>query len=344
MTDTSLQNDLEQVVAALAAADRVLIATHENPDGDAVGSMSAAASRAAQPRHAGAHLHPRRLDDPARGQLPRDQGARADASTRPRSRAGRCWLSTAATSAASARDTPRSWTAAELVVDVDHHHDNSRFGDVNLVDGGASSTAELLARDVRRAGCRAHAQDRRGAVRRSGDRHRALPVPHDQSRRVAAGGAPGGGRAPTCTRSSSWCSSAVPFGKLKLLGRVIDNAEMYEGGRLVISHVTRDDLAFGGGRRGHHRGSDRHLRAIEGVEVAAVIREQVPLADGTVTRQPRLAAIAGRHRRVGDRAQVPRRWPQAGRRVLARWHDRRDPRVHRGRGRRTSWPRPRPDA
>ena len=44
MTDPSLQNDLDQVVAALAAADRVLIATHENPDGDAIGSMSAAAS------------------------------------------------------------------------------------------------------------------------------------------------------------------------------------------------------------------------------------------------------------------------------------------------------------
>ena len=31
------------MVAALAAADRVLIATHENPDGDAIGSMTAAA-------------------------------------------------------------------------------------------------------------------------------------------------------------------------------------------------------------------------------------------------------------------------------------------------------------
>ena len=43
MTDIALDTDLESVVAALAAADRVIIATHENPDGDAIGSMSAAA-------------------------------------------------------------------------------------------------------------------------------------------------------------------------------------------------------------------------------------------------------------------------------------------------------------
>ena len=43
MTDPSLPHDLDQVVAALAAADRVLVTTHENPDGDAIGSMSAAA-------------------------------------------------------------------------------------------------------------------------------------------------------------------------------------------------------------------------------------------------------------------------------------------------------------
>ena len=42
MTD-SLNRDLADVVAALAAADRVLIASHENPDGDAIGSMAAAA-------------------------------------------------------------------------------------------------------------------------------------------------------------------------------------------------------------------------------------------------------------------------------------------------------------
>src|SRR6185437_13434107 len=44
MTEITLENDLASVVAAIAAADRVIIATHENPDGDAIGSMTAAAA------------------------------------------------------------------------------------------------------------------------------------------------------------------------------------------------------------------------------------------------------------------------------------------------------------
>src|SRR5213080_4689318 len=33
---------------------------------------------------------------------------------------------------------------ARLVIDVDHHHDNNRFGDVNLIVADASSTAEIV--------------------------------------------------------------------------------------------------------------------------------------------------------------------------------------------------------
>ncbi len=43
--------------------------------------------------------------------------------------------------------SPAMLDAAELVVNIDHHHDNSRFGDVNLIVADASSTGEVL-RDV----------------------------------------------------------------------------------------------------------------------------------------------------------------------------------------------------
>ena len=36
--------EFERAVAALRAADRVCVATHENPDGDAIGSLVAAAA------------------------------------------------------------------------------------------------------------------------------------------------------------------------------------------------------------------------------------------------------------------------------------------------------------
>ena len=33
---------------------------------------------------------------------------------------------------------------ARLVVNVDHHQDNTRFGDLNLIEPDASSTAEVI--------------------------------------------------------------------------------------------------------------------------------------------------------------------------------------------------------
>jgi phosphoesterase RecJ-like protein len=35
--------------------------------------------------------------------------------------------------------------SAPFTVNIDHHHDNSRFGDVNLVDAAASSTGRCCA-------------------------------------------------------------------------------------------------------------------------------------------------------------------------------------------------------
>src|SRR5947209_20560388 len=74
----------------------------------------------------------------------------------------------------------------------------------------------------------------------------------------------------------------MPFGKLVLLGRVIDNAVSYQDGRLLISHVTRADLELARGDEATTEGLIDNLRAVEGVEVAALIREQLPLEDGTI--------------------------------------------------------------
>ena len=44
---------------------------------------------------------------------------------------------------------------------------------------------------------------------------------------------------------------SVQFAKLKLLARALERAQVYEGGRLVISYLLRDD--FGRGRRRRSR-------------------------------------------------------------------------------------------
>ena len=77
-----------------------------------------------------------------------------------------------------------------LIVNIDHHHDNTRFGTINHVDPHASCTAEMVWDLMHGLGVRDHAGDRRGAVRRPGHRHRPL---HVREHRPA--GARDGGRA-----------------------------------------------------------------------------------------------------------------------------------------------------
>ncbi len=55
---------------------------------------------------------------------------------------------------------------APLTIDIDHHHDNTRFGDVNLVVADASSTGEVLRDVLHELEVELTHADRRGALHR----------------------------------------------------------------------------------------------------------------------------------------------------------------------------------
>ena len=57
--------------------------------------------------------------------------------------ADRTWSSSTAATSTGCRSTSSSATA-RTVLNIDHHHDNTRFGTVNLVDVEASCTAEIV--------------------------------------------------------------------------------------------------------------------------------------------------------------------------------------------------------
>jgi phosphoesterase RecJ-like protein len=80
----------------------------------------------------------------------------------------------------------------------------------------------------------------------------------------------------------------VPLRKLRLLGRVIDHLVLYEGGRVAISHVSGADFADLAATESDTEGLVDHLRAIAGVEVAALIREP-PFADDGVAPPNRVS-------------------------------------------------------
>ena len=75
----------------------------------------------------------------------------------------------------------------------------------------------------------------------------------------------------------------VQFAKAKLLARALERMEIYEGGRIVVTYLLKTDFAEVGAAEPYSEGIIDHLRAIEGAELAVLIREP-PRADGPLHR------------------------------------------------------------
>src|SRR4051794_6248796 len=136
------QTDFDAVVDAIRGRERFLAVTHENPDGDALGSMLGitlglrSLGKDVLMYLAGSAPFPAEY-----GFLPLEQILREP----PPDTGERVLLAVDCANEWRIAPEPAVVEQAALVVDVDHHHDNTRFGAVNLVVANASSTAEIVA-------------------------------------------------------------------------------------------------------------------------------------------------------------------------------------------------------
>jgi len=168
---------------------------------------------------------------------------------------------------------------AATVVNVDHHHDNSRFGAVNLVVEEASSTAEVLA-DVFAALPLAPTPAIAealyvGLVTDTGRFQYSNTSP--KALRLAAALVEAGANA---SRVFVEVYESTPFPKLKLLARALERATPLVDGRVVVSELVRDDFDDAGAAEPYSEGIIDHLRAVDGAELVALVRE---LPNGAAT-------------------------------------------------------------
>ena len=211
--------------------------------------------------------------------------------------------------------------SAPFTINIDHHHDNSRFGDVNLVDAAASSTGEVLRDVVRELGLELTPELAEplyvALVTDTGRFQYANTTP--KALRLAAELVEAGA---DVHKVFQGVYESVQFAKLKLLARALERAQVYEGGGLVVSYLLRDDFGEVGAVEPYSEGIIDFLRAVEGADMAALIRE--PPRGGSPGAADLASRLARRARRLRDRPRVGRRRPPAGGGLLERRLDRGD--------------------
>jgi phosphoesterase RecJ-like protein len=274
-----MTSELTAVADAIRANDRFLLVTHENPDGDALGSIVAmklaldALGKESVMYVGGEMALPPDYEfmalDGLRRDLPDDAATRVvlalDSATAPRTRI-----------------PPEVLDAAPLVVDVDHHHDNTRFGTINLVVPEASSTGEIVRDLLRELGVPLTPQIAEAIyIAIDTDTGRFQYANTTQKAHGLAAELMDNGVEPQVIFRRIY--EAVPFERQKLKGRALDRARLYEDGRMIATYLLREDFEEFGVGEEYAEGVIDELREVKGVELAMTVREP-PIPDGLARR------------------------------------------------------------
>jgi phosphoesterase RecJ-like protein len=267
-TDTDMLTTRAAVLDELRAGDRFLLATHENLDGDALGSLVAMQEILTE--------------------LGKDSIMFIDESDLPLPHEYRFMTLTGLVRSIPDdlahrtivfldcgnidRNPAQVLRGGDRLINIDHHHDNTHFGTVNHVVPKASCTAEIvwdlmpglgvdptptiaealyvgLVTDTGRfmyenTGTRAHVM--------AAELIEAGVDVAEMFRRLYEG---------------------IPLAKLKLFGRALEGVKRYDEGRLTVTHLTAEDYRASGAEESHSEGMIDMLRSVEGTKVAVLVRD-----------------------------------------------------------------------
>jgi phosphoesterase RecJ-like protein len=163
-------------------------------------------------------------------------------------------------------------TGENFRINIDHHHDNTRFGDVDLVEVDASCTAEIVYELAVLLGVELSAEMASalyvGMVTDTGkfmyDNSNA------RTHRIAAELIEAGVVVDETYRR---LYEHVPIEKLRLLARALDGIQRHCDGTLVLAYITAADYEATGAGEEMTEGIIDHLRSVEGARVAALVRD-----------------------------------------------------------------------
>src|ERR671937_2168843 len=272
MTESTelLTSDIDRVADAIRGGDRFLLTTHENPDGDALGSLLATHRiLEALGKDSVMFLAAKEFPLPVEYRfLPLEEVFHEP----PADIADRVVMFL---DCGNIDRMPLDFlqSGEHKVINVDHHHDNTRFGTINLVDVDASCTAEIVYElsgllDIQLTPEIANALYV-GLVTDTGKF--MYENTHPRSHRMAAGLIEAGVEVNQIYRR---LYEHAPLEKLKLLARALEGVSLHDEGRLAVTYLSTEDYAVTGASEALTEGIIDHLRTIDGTLVAAVVRDQ----------------------------------------------------------------------
>ena len=265
----SVTTELDQVTEALRGAEKLLLTTHENPDGDALGSLLAmhellrllgkdslmfmAADEFPLPWE---YRHMK--FDEVTNAPPEDIDERL----------------VVFLDCGNIDRMPVDFLQRDgiRILNVDHHHDNTCFGTINFVDAQASCTAEIVYAIANELGVEITPLIAEalyvGLVTDTG--RFMYENTTARSHRMAADLIDAGVSVHDVYRR---LYEDLPFGRLQLLARALSAVERYDDGAVTVGRLTRADFEETGSLETDSEGVVDHLRGVQGTAVAVLIRE-----------------------------------------------------------------------
>jgi phosphoesterase RecJ-like protein len=297
--------NLPVAVEALRKARRVLLTMHRGPDGDALGSALGLAAALRELGKEATVFTPDELPYNFRF-LP---GADRVVKALPE---GAAFDVTVTTDAGSLDRIPALPAQRGTLINLDHHITTEPFGDVNYVDPHAAAVGVLVYKII-------------GALGQEVSRDAALCI--YASILADTGCFRYSSTDPECLRIAAHLLEAgvepwemtvrvyeqQPVARMKLLAEVLTTLELSSRGKLATLTITNAMLAKTGTHLDLTDGFINYARSIDGVEVAAALREPPPAADG----EERRWRISFRSRGNVDVSAIAQRFGGGGHRNAA---------------------------
>jgi phosphoesterase RecJ-like protein len=161
-----------------------------------------------------------------------------------------------------------------VVINIDHHVTNTGFGHYQLIDTLACSTAEIIYRLIKKLAVPIDLSmatsiytgilTDTGSFRFSNTNQAAFAICEEMTER---------GVKPYNVAQHVY--GTYSLGRIKLLNLALDSIEISENGKLSIMTITQDMLAQTGTHPGDTDGMINYARRIEDVKVATLIQEHI---------------------------------------------------------------------